>query len=156
VSIHGDANLLPLVTTTVRGSTLWIAQARDFNTNAPMRVDVTIPAIHLLLISGSGNVTANGITGDRLTVNVGGAGQISAAGRIDTLEARLSGAGSLRLQQLVSGDAKAFLDGTGEIRLMATRSLDARLEGTGSIGYTGNPQRLRRVVTGTGAITQGR
>jgi hypothetical protein len=156
VSIHGDANLLPLVTTTVRGGTLRIAQARDFNTDAPMHVDVTVPVIHMLVISGSGNVTADGITGDRLTVNVGGAGQISAAGRIDTLEARLSGAGSLRLQRLVSGDAKAFLDGTGEIRLMATRSLDARLEGTGSIVYTGKPRRLRRVVTGTGAITQGR
>jgi Putative auto-transporter adhesin, head GIN domain len=156
VSIHGDTNLLTFVTTTVRGGTLRIAQARDFRTHASMRVDVTVPAVHLLVISGSGNVTADGITGNRLTVSVDGAGQISAAGRIETLEARLSGAGSLRLRALLSSDAKAFLDGTGEIRLTATRSLDARLEGTGSIVYTGNPPRLRRVVTGTGAITQAR
>jgi hypothetical protein len=53
--------------------------------------------------------------------------------------ATLSGAGQLQLDQLVSRDADARLDGSGQIQLHVTRRLRLHESGTGSITYRGHP-----------------
>jgi Putative auto-transporter adhesin, head GIN domain len=153
VTLHGDDNLLPLVTTRVEAGTLVLGNERSFATNAPMSVDVTVPTLRALTISGLGTVVVDGVRSPRLTVVLDGSGVVRVAGRAGRLVATVRGSGQLALGQLAARDVRALLAGAGQIVVVATRSLDASLPGTGEIAYSGNPRDLTRIVTGTGSIT---
>jgi hypothetical protein len=44
------------------------------------------------------------------------------------------------------------IGGTGSARLNATRSVDARITGTGSLDVHGHPAQVKKTVTGVGAV----
>jgi Putative auto-transporter adhesin, head GIN domain len=65
----------------------------------------------------------------------------------------LSGVGAVELGSLLARDAHVKLSGTGNVHVYATDTLDASVDGVGSISYSGNPSHVRKHVTGLGAIT---
>ena len=155
MSIHGDANLLRYVTTTVRHATLVVGQTRSFETRARMSVDVTVPALDAVTLSGAGTVVVDGVSADSFSATAPGAGTLVVSGRAATLDATLAGAGMLRLEGLVARDATATVSGAGTLRLTATRRLDATVSGVGSIVYGGSPPVVTTIVSGTGSIAPG-
>jgi hypothetical protein len=50
-------------------------------------------------------------------------------------------------------DVKAVVGGSGTVSVTASGSLDALVSGSGAILYAGNPVRVTKNVTGSGAIT---
>jgi hypothetical protein len=44
------------------------------------------------------------------------------------------------------------IDGTGSARLNATRSVEARITGTGSLSVHGHPSQVKKTVTGLGSV----
>jgi hypothetical protein len=152
VTVHGDDNLLRYVTTKVDGGRLAIGQSRSFATRSPMSVAVTVPSLNALALSGSGILTVEGVQGGSLRIRLPGSGLLTASGAVDRLDAVVAGSGQLRLGQLVARDATAAVAGSGEIELQATHSLDALVSGSGAILYGGNPGKVTRNVTGSGAI----
>ena len=81
-----------------------------------------------------------------------GTGAFSATGQAESLDVRLSGTGAAELGGLSSAAARVLLSGTGDVHVTATRSLDARVSGTGNVLYSGNPATVRQSVVGTGSI----
>jgi hypothetical protein len=126
VRLSADDNLLDRITTDVTEGRLVIDDLGSFTTKSPMTVEVTMPSVNALTISGSGVVRARGT-----------------AERVD---AELSGAGDLQLGKLSARDVNVVLSGTGRITVRATGRLDAALSGVGQV---------TRQVTGVGVITQG-
>ena len=61
--------------------------------------------------------------------------------------------GDALLRELIARDARAALNGDGSITLTATRSLDARVSGSGTILYGGNAPRVTPTVTGSGTFS---
>jgi hypothetical protein len=59
---------------------------------------------------------------------------------------------TLDLDGLAARDATVRLEGTGDVRVQATSTLDATLGGTGSILYTGSPA-VTTHTTGVGSVT---
>ena len=57
------------------------------------------------------------------------------------------------LRQLIARNAKAALAGDGSIMLTATHRLTARVSGSGTILYGGNPPHVNQKVTGSGTIS---
>jgi len=155
VTVHGDDNLIPYVTTTVQNGALAIKQSRSFSTTSPMRVDVTVPALDAVTLSGAGVLTVDGVEADHFTVRMPGSGVLTVTGTTTTLDATLSGTGDVRLDGLPAHDATATVSGSGRLQVDASHSLDATVSGTGTIVYTGSPTELTKNVTGTGAITEG-
>ena len=156
VIVHADSNLLGRVTTRVRAGTLVIdTTPGDLNARSPMYVAVTVPSLDRLDLRGAGNISVTGIDSRRLSVTLPGAGNIHAAGTTTRLDITISGHGTAELRQLIARDAKALLAGDGTIMLTATRRLGARLSGTGTILFGGDPAHVTQRVTGTGAITPG-
>jgi hypothetical protein len=153
VILRGDDNLLPLVATRVEAGTLKISDTRSFTTNARMSAEVTVPSLRAVKLSGTGSVAVDGLRAARLSVALGGSGLVEVGGDTRRVDASLRGTGRIDLGQLVAHDVHAILAGTGEIAVIATRSLEASVTGTGTIAYSGNPRDITRIVTGTGAIT---
>ena len=155
VVVHADDNLVDRVTTHVYGGNLVIGNLDgSFTTKTPMRVEVTVPRLDALALSGSGTIDAAGIDSKALTVTLPGSGVVSATGRADAVEATLDGSGTAQLQGLVAQDVHAVVNGSGEILVTAKHLLDASVPGSGTVFYRGNPH-VKTTITGSGTVTPG-
>ena len=155
VVVRADSNLISHVTTQVVGGTLVIGDTGSFTTRAPMSVEVSVPSLTTLSLSGDGQISVTGISVPRLTVNISGSGLLSAAGTATRLDVTLSGDGQAQLFQLTARDVHAVVSGSGLIQVTATTSLDAAVPGSGAIVYGGNPPQVTTSVTGSGTVTRG-
>jgi carbon monoxide dehydrogenase subunit G len=154
VVVHADSNLVGHVTTRVVAGTLDIGTTGGFTARAPMHVDVTLPALAAVTLSGSGEISVSGIDAPRLTVTLSGSGAVYASGTATRLEITLSGSGLAQLDSLTARDATAVVVGSGLIRVTATGHLSASVPGSGAIVYAGNPQ-VTSSVTGSGTVIHG-
>ena len=156
VVVHADSNLLGRVTTRVRSGRLVIGTTPgNLSARTPMSVAVSLPALDGLRLIGDGNISVAGIDSRSLTVSLAGTGNIEATGTTTKLDVTISGEGTAMLRGLSARDANAALSGDGSIMLTATRRLTARISGTGTILYGGNPTDIRQSVSGSGTITAG-
>jgi hypothetical protein len=155
VVVHADSNLISHVTTGVVGGTLVIGDTGSFTTRSPMSVDVSVPSLTALNLSGDGQISVTGISTPQLTVMISGDGLLSAAGTATRLDVTISGDGQAQLSQLTARDVHAVVSGSGLIQVTATTSLDAAVPGSGTIIYTGNPPQVATSVTGSGSVTRG-
>jgi len=155
-TISGDADLVDKVTTTVKDGVLVIKtpeHRRDpHRRNHRLRAVVTAPDLHSLAITGTGTLKATGIANDRLAVDVPGTGALTLSGSTGALNVRLGGTGEVTGKDLAARDLVIDIDGTGSARLNATRSVEARITGTGSLNVHGHPAQVKKTVTGLGAV----
>jgi hypothetical protein len=156
VVVHADSNLLGRVTTRVRSGRLVIGTTPgNLSARSPMFVSVSLPSLDRLSLGGEGNISVTGIDSRKLTVELRGSGNIDAGGTATGLDVTISGEGTALLRQLVARDVRATLGGDGTIMLTATNRLTARVSGTGTILYSGNPVHVAPRVSGTGTISPG-
>lgn len=155
VVVHADANLIARVATAVEARTLVVGTRGSFQTKSPLRVDVTVPALTAVTLSGDGVVAVTGIASRRLVVHVPGNGVLAVTGTVDRLVADLTGSGDVQLQHLVARDVDASISGAGRLQVVATRSLAASVSGAGVVVYGGDPEHVTTRVTGTGAVVRG-
>jgi len=154
VVVHADRNLLRRVTTRVRAGRLVIGTTPgNLNARSPMFVTVNVPSLDAVSIEGAGNIAVTGIHSRALSVALPGSGNIDVTGSTTKLDVTIGGAGTTMLRGLVARDAKAVIEGDGTISLTATHSLTARVSGSGTVMYGGNPPHVTQSVTGSGAIS---
>jgi Putative auto-transporter adhesin, head GIN domain len=154
VVVHADDNLLGQVTTQVHARTLVIGTRGSFTTSSLMTVEITVPSLQALALSGSGAITASNIQAPRVSVRLSGSGAVRAGGTVTRLDVSLGGSGDAELGQLVARDVHAVLSGSGRIVTHATNTLQASVPGSGTIVYSGNPAHVTTSITGSGAITR--
>jgi hypothetical protein len=154
VVVKADDNLVDRVTTEVAAGTLVVDNTPgSFSTKSPMSVEVTVPTLSALTLTGSGNIVVDGIEAERFVVDLPGSGTLTGNGSATRLEATVGGSGVAQFTRLVATDVQAAVSGSGSIFVTATRSLDASVSGSGAILYAGHPEDVTRSVTGSGAIT---
>jgi hypothetical protein len=153
VVVKADDNLIDRVTTQVQSGTLVIGNNGSFSTESPMSVDVTVPTLDALTLSGSGNIAIDGIEAESLKVTLPGRGTLTGNGTATRLDVTVSGSGVVQFTHVVATDVQAAVSGSGTIFVTATKSLDAAVSGSGAILYAGTPQNVTRSITGSGAIT---
>jgi hypothetical protein len=154
VRVRADDNLVGRITTDVRAAQLVIDNRGSFRSHSPIRVEITLPVLDAVSLSGSGTLTVQAVRADALTVALPGSGTIRVSGTADRLRATVDGSGDLRLNNLTAARATAVVSGSGLIQLVATEALDAKVSGTGSILYGGVPNEVTKNITGTGAIVE--
>jgi hypothetical protein len=154
VVVHADSKLINDVTTRVVDGTLTIADTGSFTAPSPMSVEVSVPSLAALEVSGSGQISVSGIKAQWLTVTISGNGLLYATGSAAQLDVTLNGEGAAQLNQLVADNVSAFVTGSGLIEVTATASLVAVIPGDGAIIYGGNPPQVTTSVTGTGTVTR--
>lgn len=152
VRVEADDNIVPLITTTVVGSTLKITARQGFSSEQPVKVQVAVPRLLGVEQSGSGSMEARGIDGERFVVKLQGSGAIRLAGRADALVANIEGSGALAAADLVTTTATVDLAGSGTAEVHASERLVVDIAGSGSVRYTGDPKDITRNIHGSGTI----
>jgi hypothetical protein len=146
---------------------------RGFDDNEII-INITIPEIERLEVSGSGDILADGaIKTWELGLAISGSGDIKIAKLAATeVESSISGSGNIILAEgggakslsiAISGsgdiDTKGFeaksvtvkVSGSGDSSVYATESLDVRVSGSGDVYYAGSPE-INSSVSGSGSV----
>lgn len=156
VVVKGDENLVGRVTTAVRSGTLVVGNTPgSFKTKLPMSVEIGVPKLDAVALTGSGNIVVDGVAAKSLEVTLPGSGDVTGSGTATRLDVTVGGSGVVQLSGLVARDVRAVVSGSGSIFVTATGSLHATVSGSGAILYAGSPQSVTKNVTGSGAITGG-
>lgn len=151
VEVSGAPDRIKQVTTSVTGGVLRI-DTKGKVEKGRLRVVVTAPALEKLAISGTGELRASGLDGGTIDASISGTGAMQLAGKAAALRLSIPGTGEVRAKDLVVGDATIDVRGTAEAKIYATRSVDARIAGTGALRVHGHPATVKKSITGTAIV----
>lgn len=175
IEIRTDDNIMPLITTEVKGRKLIIAMKGNIIRSTELTFDISIPEIKGLYVSGSGNIEGNEtIRCEDIDIKVSGSGkvnlflnaediasQISGSGTIILegnaveLKVKISGSGNLDAEGLRCEDASVKVSGSGSCSVNAALKLDVKVSGSGNVYYWGNPD-ISTKVSGSGSVIKSR
>ena len=102
VVVHAQGNIQPLIDTDVDGGTLRVGSHGSYDTDRKTLVEVTVPSLDGVSLSGSGDVTAEGVHAGAMSVVIRGSGQVEMTGSADKLQFTSSGSGEGKFDRLVA------------------------------------------------------
>ena len=143
VKVTADDNIVPLILTEKRGSTLQVrtrgGQRYDARAQEP-RIEITMPSITRLEASGASTISVSGADAPSLNIVASGASTVEAAGRAERLVLNVSGASRLRLADLAARTAEVHASGASSVELQVSDTLGGQISGASSVQYRGQPR----------------
>jgi hypothetical protein len=135
-------------------------------------VTITAPTLTEAALAGSGNFTADKMTGDEVKFAIAGSGDASVgevsgknldgkiagsgdvvfAGKVDSADFKVLGSGSIDAAKLTATDADVSIAGSGDVSLNATGKVDAKVAGSGNINVAGGAKCSSKSM-GSGSIS---
>jgi hypothetical protein len=154
LEIEADDNLLPFIRTEVEGGRLRIRGDRGMKTETMPLVRISVPDLKEVSVPGATDFRLDGLANDAFQLNVEGASRFRAAGRTGRLDIKLNGAGLVDARELRAASVSVVNNGAGTVSVHASDSLDATVNGVGTIDYYGDPKTVNPQVNGVGRITR--
>lgn len=150
---------------------LW-AKIDDIKLNPMMKLFVSMKNIADLQINGGGkiisenslatgniNLAVNGngsmdidLKGDMVKAEITGSGNIALRGYATSLEAMISGSGTINGFNCPIENAKVKVSGAGICELNVTTTIDAIVAGSGQVKHKGNTKNAQKKVYGSGSV----
>src|SRR5215210_2361654 len=72
LEIEGDDNLLPLITTEVKGGLLDISNSKSFSTKNKLRLRISVPSLDAISSSGASDIVISGVKSDDFGIDSSG------------------------------------------------------------------------------------
>jgi hypothetical protein len=135
LTVRGEQRLLGNVSTTQEGDTLQIGTTGMLlHHRQPLQVTLVLPVLENLVVQGSGDSTINGFSGDRITVQLNGSGNVKFNGRYQKVVAAVHGSGELEMNGGASDKVDIELVGSGELTVVGScRELNVQQTGSGDL-----------------------
>ena len=156
LSIEAEDNLLTDLTSDVSNGTLRLVTADGVSLHPTLAITyrVTVKDLAGLQLSGSGSVTAAGITTPAISIDISGSGDVTIDGTADSQTVTISGSGDYNAGDLGTRNSTAEISGSGNVTVHALDTLDAEISGSGNTTYTGTPQ-VTQDISGSGELRRG-
>lgn len=174
VIISAPSNVLPEITTLVKGKNLTISSKKCFKGKYNVQVFLYINEISKIANDGSGVIRSENtlksdrfdvrldgsglidvkLRANRIKVNHDGSGKVILSGNTNELDVRHDGSGECDLSTLKSRLAKVRMDGSGISTVNASEKGEFTMDGSGSILYKGNPREIKINKDGSGEIRE--
>jgi hypothetical protein len=153
LSISADDNLLPYLTSDVKGHQLVLQVKSGYNLSPskPIVFKVGVKDLKNVSCAGDTNAVLKGIHSDDLKLEIAGSGDMSAEGTANRQEISIAGSGKYVGGGMKSRDTKINIAGSGDAVLAVSDNLDVTIAGSGTIKYFGDPQ-IKRNIIGSGTI----
>lgn len=150
---------------TVSGSAPMVAALRWANNRLTMsggpvfshhalKIEIVAPQLPPLRFDGFGSVTLDNLDQPTLQLDLAGAGNLDASGKVHTARVVSSGAGNIDLGELRATDATVTVSGVGNIDVNASGKVNATVSGAGNISLHRKPAELISQISGIGSINQ--
>lgn len=150
ITIHAPADLIPYLMTEKKDGTLYIGKRkkgwkkfRFFNEH--VHYDLVVKSISHVSVSGSGDIDAEKLSGEKCSVKVSGSGNIEVDQiRSNKLKVNISGSGDIDIENLSADILGVSINGSGDIDLDGKAvELDITISGSGD--FTGNELKSENV-----------
>jgi len=105
-------------------------------------------------IDGSGGIKVGGVDVGRVNVEIGGSGGVGLSGLCDQQTITIDGSGGYTAGGLASKTAQVTIQGSGGARVEVSDQLTVRIEGSGTVTYTGGAT-VQQDVSGSGRVVRG-
>ncbi|HEY5810986.1 MAG TPA: head GIN domain-containing protein [Povalibacter sp.] len=156
LEIEGRELWVKRVETDVREGVLYIkSQRKDWvtiGTSPRLKIRIGVPKLASLGLEGGNDVRLSGFNGGSTKFRVAGATDLRGSGRLDELNIFMAGAGHVDMSQLVAKAADVTVAGVGSVLVHPAESLNATMNGVGTIFYSGSPREVSTHMNGLGAI----
>jgi hypothetical protein len=151
--IEADDNLLPLIRSDVRGSTLVLDI--DGSVSPSREIVYTVEAIDFegVSIAGSVDVVAPNVDCASFRASVAGSGTFDLGGSCDALDVSIAGSATVDAADLTVASAGVDIAGSGSVVVNAVDQLRVSISGTGVVEYVGDPATDFDIV-GAGDVRQ--
>lgn len=135
LKVRGEQRLLGNIATEQDGSTLRIgSKGLLLHPRRPIEVELVLPSLNELVVNGSGDSMVNGFSGERLSVQLQGSGNLTFNGRYKNVEAGVHGSGDLNLNTGYGEKIALEMVGSGAITSSGScKELTAELTGSGDL-----------------------
>ena len=173
LTIEAEENLLPYITSQVRGNELVIGTLPgvSLTPTKTIRYKLSVKDLSAIDVSGLGRVSLAGLNTDSLSItgsgaagvdlenlqansldtNLSGAGTVTVTGIVDRLMVRISGAGGFKGGDLQCQTANVSIPGLGNATVWVIQNLDVSITGAGSVDYYGSPN-VTKHISGLGRV----
>ncbi len=152
-SMTGDDNLLPMVETKVEDGTLTISLSGSIKTEKTIRIELSAPTLNRVTVGGAVRAHLTGLSGDSFDLQLSGAGSVTAAGSVRSLDINASGAMNLNAEELRAQVVSVEMSGAGNGTVTATEELHVTISGVGRLECHGNPPKVSKSLSGLGKLT---
>ncbi len=155
LTITADDNILPYITTEVRGGTLVIATTEKvlFTDVTELSFQISAKSLNMVEVAGAGSVDVHNLATDKWQVKIPGAGSVTVDGQTTTQTVEINGAGNYNGENLASQTATIESSGAGMAVVQVSDTLDVTIDGLGGVEYIGNPT-VTQKINGMGTVKQ--
>ena len=141
ITIHAPADLIPYLLTEKKGGTLYIGKRKKGwkkfrHINENIHYDLVVKELTHISVSGSGDIEAEKLTGEKCSV-------------------KISGSGNIEVDQIHSNKVKVTVSGSGDIDVdnLSADFLGVSINGSGDIDLDGKTDELDVTISGSGYFT---
>lgn len=175
ITVTTDENLHEYLEVTSNGGKLKITfknSKNGFSSKKGINIQVPFTDINAISLVGSGDIISKNtikasmmdvslvgsgdmeleIEANNLDSNLSGSGDITLTGSVTNLKAKVSGSGDFEARSLEAQNTEAYVSGSGDLQVNAKKRLKARVNGSGDISYSGNPEKVDTKISGSGDI----
>ena len=154
VMVEADDNLLANIKTEVSGDTLKIYSEDRISPKTRVNIQISMPVIEGLDISGASSGNVAGVNADSLELKASGASKIKIDGTAKELNADASGASTIDAENLRVEDADVEASGASKAIVTATNDLKVDASGASKISYVGEPKNIKQNSSGASSVTK--
>ncbi|GAC1304268.1 MAG: head GIN domain-containing protein [Mucilaginibacter sp.] len=181
VKVEAPADMIGRVLTEVNGGVLKIYSKHNnwnwgfwWGNHRKIIIYVVAKDLNSINISGSGDVSfKDGITANSLKLRITGSGDMTGRVEAKTLESNITGSGDMRLsghaensavsvvgsgdftaRNLVTVNSYVRVSGSGDAYVNASQRVDAAVNGSGDVHYTGAVKSVNSKKSGSGDISR--
>ena len=174
ITVTTDENIQEYIVIESKNGVLTIKVKNNVNIQTKKGLHITVPFKELgkVSLTGSGDVLTSDVikseafetelTGsgdvilevDATTIDakITGSGDLKLSGKTTELEVKVTGSGDFSGKGLTAQNTQVYVSGSGDAIVYASKSLKARVNGSGDINYYGNPASTDTKVMGSGDI----
>ena len=172
VTVKAQQNIIDVMDIRVENDKLIIDSQQCYDSDEAVEVYVNTNVVEGLTIHGSGDIhTLTDLRGSSLDVKINGSGDLSAevnyrrlsvlvngsgdvnlAGDARRMEVTIQGSGDVTAPNMNCESTSVTINGSGDAYVNAEKFLEASINGSGDIRYTGFPTDSTFSVRGSGSI----
>jgi len=169
--ITAGRDVLDHLTSEVHGDRLVLDTTGSAGNLGDVRYDLVLPEVRTVEVSGSGSIRAGSATlgavelsgsgdvdadaldVDELTVDLSGSGTVTLAGRAGRQSVEIDGSGDYRAAGLDTTDARVTVGGSGSADVQVSGTLHAVVDGSGTITHGGGAS-VETEIDGSGSVEE--
>lgn len=157
VTVSGGTEFISRVGTEVVNGELkiFMKEKGPLTLKGDPRITITMPSLVKFIGEGAGETILKNINGERLDVSYQGAGSFTASGKVALLRLKAQGVGEVNTKALEAERADVNFNGLGNVKVTAKDTLNAVVNGMGSLNYYGKPRNVNKTVNGIGSVNAG-